>query len=135
MKLSELYPPRFISGKELTKPLQITIARVIFEDCFNQKRNETVKKPVVYPMGAKRGFILTKTIAQNLIKILGDIDTSALTGKIVTIYSYEHKSTANLTDAQLTERNEERKIMICVKAASPAAAATATKPAQPPPAK
>lgn len=107
----------------------------MFEDCFNPRRNEITKKPVVYPTGAKRGFILTKTIAAQLVKILGDIDTSALTGKVVTIYSCEHKSTTNLTDAQLTERNEERKIMICVRAASPAAAATATKPPTPPPAK
>ena len=129
MKLSEIYPPRFIAGRELTKPLQITIARIVFEDCFNQKRNETAKKPVIYPMGAKRGFILTKTIAAQLITILGDIDTSALTGKQIIIYPCEHRSTANQTDAQLLERNEtRRRIMICIKAAAPAAPAAPTKP-------
>jgi len=121
MKLSELYPPRFVSGRELTKPLQITIARIAFEDCFNQKRNETAKKPVVYAMSAKRGFILTKTIAAQLISILSDIDISALTGKQIIIYPCEHRSTANQTDTQLLERNETRRIMICVKAAAPAA--------------
>lgn len=128
MRLSEIYPARFVSGRELTKPLQITIARVVFEDCFNQKRNETAKKPVVYPMGAKRGFILTKTIAAQLINILGDIDTSALTGKQIIIYPCEHRSTANQTDAQLLERNETRRIMICIRAAAPAAPTQPTTP-------
>lgn len=107
MKLTDIYPPRFLTGKELQRPVTITVAYAIFEEVRDFRSGEKKQKPVIYAEGAKRGVVVSKTMNGQLVELFGDIEFEALKGKRFTIYPHKHQ-TGN--------------IMICVKAAADKAA-------------
>lgn len=108
-KLSQLYPPRFLSATELAAPAHITIALAQFEDVRDQS-GDTIQKPVIYAAGAKRGIVLNKTNTKQLIELFGDIDFPQLAGKRLTVYPCPHP--------------KNHKLMLCFKAAPPRPAPT-----------
>lgn len=107
MKLTELYPTRFVSGRELKRPIEIEIERIAFEGVFDRATNTSTRRLVIYPrrpdgQPARRGILVTKTIARQLATVFGDIDINDLAGQRITIYPQRHAS---------------GNIMICVRAA------------------
>jgi hypothetical protein len=108
MKLSDAFPTRFVSGKELTKPITITIARIESEPVRDMRTGNTSQRLVIYAAGAKRGILITKTLATQMREIFGDdIEIEGLPGRRLVIYPQRHTS---------------GNIMICARAATEAAA-------------
>lgn len=90
MKLSDMFPKKYASGKDLNgKPTTLTIATVRTEKMRPQVGAPEQTKYVVYFQGAAKGVILCKTLAYEIATATDtdpDQDVSEWTGKRVTIY-------------------------------------------------
>jgi hypothetical protein len=87
MKLTEMFPSRFVKGEELTKPVTVTIARVEAET-MRPSRTEEVTKFVLYFVESRtgRGVVLSKTLANQIAQALGSDDTEDWPGQRITLY-------------------------------------------------
>jgi len=83
MKISELYPRRFARGSDLKGPATVTIKEITQEELHPAGR--PVKKFVLWFTETPRGVILTRPLALQLAKVLGD-DTAIWKDKKITLY-------------------------------------------------
>ncbi len=79
MKISSLFPTRFISADDLIRAAEANkdrtefeIVRVVQEDAHNPITNKDEKVPVVYFRGALKGHRLRKSEHKKLIAALGE---------------------------------------------------------------
>jgi hypothetical protein len=98
-KVGSIYLPRFLSGKELTRPIIITIARIVYET-VRTRTEETddegrpiyaqQDKPILYALRAHRGIVINKTLQRNLAEIFGEeTEVQSLIGKTIEIHKYK----------------------------------------------
>lgn len=81
--ISKEFPTRFISGKEVTKPTDVTIKEVKRENVYSRETRKNEQVLVIYFEGAKRGVSLKKSRAHKLAELCGSDDTDKWKGKTV----------------------------------------------------
>lgn len=82
MNITTVFPRKYASGNDLQdKTPTLEIASVVME-----KMADTVK-PVIYFHGAKRGVVLSPTLARQIADIIGDNETDKWIGRSVTLYA------------------------------------------------
>jgi len=86
MKLDQMYPKKFATGDDLTKPATLTITRVTSETMHVSANAPAVTKFVVWFNGATKGVILSRTLAGQIAEALGSEETDDWIGKRVTLY-------------------------------------------------
>jgi len=87
MKLSQMFPKRYAAGEDLQgKAVTLTIARVASEKMHPQPNAPEVERWVAYFKEAKKGVILSRTLAYQFAEILGSEDTDDWLGKRLTLY-------------------------------------------------
>lgn len=86
MKLREMYPSRYATGEDLGgKPVAMTILGVVAELMRPGPGQPEKEKFVIYFQGAKKGVVLSRTLARQIARAVGSDDTEAWTGKKVTL--------------------------------------------------
>ncbi len=86
MKVSDLFPSKYATGADLNgRPVTLTISHVRAET-MNPPGSAPVEKWVIYFDGAKKGIVLSRTLAMQIAKAVGTDDVSLWTGKPVTLY-------------------------------------------------
>lgn len=86
MKVAEMFPRRYANGEDLKgKPVTLTIAKVHPEE-MRPGGGTPITKWVIYFEGARRGVVLSRTLATQIAEALGDDDTDHWPGKRVTLY-------------------------------------------------
>jgi len=81
-----MFPSRFATGRDLNgQPVTLTIARVAQEE-MRPGGGQPVRKWVAYFEGARKGVVLTRTLAQQIAEAVGADDTDAWPGRRVTLY-------------------------------------------------
>lgn len=87
MKLSQMFPKRYATGEDLQgKAVTLTISKVSAEKMHPQPNAPEVERFVVYFKEAKKGIILSRTLAYQFAEILSSEDTDDWLGKSITIY-------------------------------------------------
>ena len=89
MKLSEMFPSRFVKGDELNgKSVTVTIARVAAETVRPSPGSPEETKFALYFTESKsgRGVILSKVLATQIARALGSDDTDDWPGRRITLY-------------------------------------------------
>jgi hypothetical protein len=84
MKMTELYPSRFLSADDLDGEVPVTIASIKFEKMKDNDGNEQ-DKPVLFFLKTEKGLVLNKTNAKRIAEIHGD-ETDGWIGKKITLY-------------------------------------------------
>lgn len=86
MKLRDLYPSRYATGEDLAgKEVSLTIAGVSIEAMRPGPGQPEKQKPVLYFKEAKKGVVMSRTLARQIAKVLGSDDTDQWTGKKITL--------------------------------------------------
>lgn len=81
MLISQTYPRKYATAEDLAgKDLDLTIARVTLEQVG------PVQKPVAFFFGAKKGIILSATLARQIAALHGD-DTAGWHGRRVNLHT------------------------------------------------
>jgi len=87
MKLSKMFPKRYATGEDLQgKPVTLTIATIVSEKMHPQPNAPEVERWVAHFKEAKKGVILSRTLAYQFAEILGSEDTDDWLGKRITLY-------------------------------------------------
>ena len=87
MKLSEMYPSRFVRGVDLQgKSVTVTIAKVQLESMRPNPQSPEIQKFVLYPAEGKKGIVLSKTLANQIARAVGSEETDEWVGQKVTLY-------------------------------------------------
>lgn len=87
MKIKDMFPSKYMNGNDLGgKSWSFKIASIKFEEMHDKQNNAKIKKPVVYFSGPKKGLILNRTIAEQIMQATGQDDTDNWSGHVVTIY-------------------------------------------------
>ncbi len=87
MKLKEMFPRRYATGDDLQgKAVTLTILRVAEEKMRPNPGSPPVDRWVLYFDKAKKGVILSRTLAYNVAEALGSEDTNEWIGKAITLY-------------------------------------------------
>lgn len=81
MKVSDMFPSKYVKGADLSGPVTLTIKTVRPETLQGNK-----KKYVAYFEKAVKGLILNKTNAYKIAEIVGDPDSDNWAGHRVTLY-------------------------------------------------
>ncbi len=118
MKMSQAFPSKFLAAADLNgNPVQATISNCVTEEIGLQKE----VRPVIYFQGCKKGLVLNKTNAGNIVALYGD-DSDGWVGKVIEIYP--------------TTTDFQGKTVDCLRVRAPSgeAAAPVTVPGTPPPA-
>jgi hypothetical protein len=118
MKLSEVFPSKYLKADEWNGDLVVTIKRVTVEELGSGAKKDT--KPVLYFQEADKGLACNKTNSSTIAKLYGD-DTDDWIGKRIILFSTDVEFGGEMTRA------------IRVRAKSPLAAALAANPAPPAP--
>ncbi len=84
MRITEAFPPRFMSKEDVTKPRVLTIELVVMEEV--ESEDGRVEKPVCYfSEKDSKPLILNKTNAEVLRELYGD-ETEEWVGKQIEVY-------------------------------------------------
>lgn len=87
MKLSELFPRKYVSGDDLAgKAWPLTITRVAEEEMRVRAGAAPEKKHVVYFEQTEKGVILSRTLAYQIAEAVGSDDTNDWPGKKIVVY-------------------------------------------------
>lgn len=86
MNIREMYPSRYATGADLSKPVTLTIAGVASEKMRPGPGQPEVEKFVIYFQEAKRGVVLSRTLARQIAQAIGADDTDNWKGCKVTLY-------------------------------------------------
>lgn len=91
-KIGEMFPSRYITADELgEKSYNVTIKEIGKESMRPSAGAPEVDKYVIYFNETKRGIVLGKTLATQIVKIIGSDDTDQWVGKQIQIYSEQVK--------------------------------------------
>lgn len=83
MKMSELYPSKFLKGDDIEQETLVVIARLVFEKLKDDDGREE-EKPVLMFKGVEKGLVLNKTNALRIAEQHGD-ETDNWPGKRITL--------------------------------------------------
>jgi hypothetical protein len=87
MKITEMFPSKYVKGEDLGgQAFTVTIAGVAAEKMRPSQASPEVEKYVLYTTEGKKGIILSKTLAQQIARIVASDDTDQWTGKKIKIY-------------------------------------------------
>lgn len=87
MKLSDMFPRKYATGADLNgKAVTLTISRVTVEQMRPQAGAPVVDKYVLYFEQAKKGVILSRTLAYQIAEVASSEETSDWPGTQVTLY-------------------------------------------------
>ncbi|HLA99663.1 MAG TPA: hypothetical protein VJL34_14545 [Anaerolineales bacterium] len=86
MKLEQMFPRRYASGADLNGPVTLTIARVQPEKMHSGFGQDESSKYVIYFQEAKKGVVMSRTLAHQIAQAVGSEDTDEWGGRKVTIY-------------------------------------------------
>ena len=87
MKLEEMFPSRYVKGQDLQgRDLIVTIASVQSERMRPNPQSPELQKFVLYTVEGKKGVVLSKTLASQIARAMGNDDSDDWTGKKVTLY-------------------------------------------------
>ena len=95
MKLNDAYPSQFLTAEDLDgKDITITIAEIELEE-IGQGHDKS-KKLVIGMTGKKKRFVVNKTNANTIAKVLGSDDTDDWLGQRITIGPREVEFQGNM---------------------------------------
>ncbi len=87
MKITDMFPRKYVTGEDLQgKPVTLVISRLGTEEMRPGPGAQPQTKFVVYFEQAKKGVILSRTLATQIAEIAGSDDTDNWIGKKVTLY-------------------------------------------------
>ncbi len=86
MQLSDVFPKRYARAEELQgKEVTLTIARVVAEKMRPNPKAPEVQKLVAYFREARKGVVLSKSLAYQMADILGGEETDDWAGQVITL--------------------------------------------------
>lgn len=88
MKISDLFPRRFVCAEDLDHEVACVIDKVVVETYHNPQTHEEGTAPILYVQGGVKGIWLNKTNARTLSDEYGD-ETDRWKGKSMVLYSKE----------------------------------------------
>ncbi len=87
MKLKDMFPRRYATGDDLQgKAVTLTIIRLAEEKMHPNPASPPVNRWVLYFDKARKGVILSRTLAYNVAEALGSEDSDEWIGKRITLY-------------------------------------------------
>jgi hypothetical protein len=89
MKLSDMFPSRFIRGVDLNGcSITVTISHVQLEKMRPSPQSPELEKIVLYTVEGKngKGIVMSKTLATQIAQAVGKEETDEWVGKQVTLY-------------------------------------------------
>jgi hypothetical protein len=86
MRMSEVFPSKWLSGDDLPHDTTVTIARCVLEEVRNPRTKKVEKKPCLYFVNRKKALIVNKTNADTLVALYGD-ESNEWAGKRVILGS------------------------------------------------
>lgn len=89
MKIAQMFPSKYVSGKEMEKPVTGTIAGIETAEMRPNPASPVTTGYVLRMQGWKRGVVLTKPLAETIAQAVGDDDTDHWPGKKVTLFPQE----------------------------------------------
>lgn len=101
--LELLYPSPYLKAADLAgRECTVTISHLEWDDIPQAGKSETVRKPVVFLIGAdgkmlKKKLAAGPTVARQIGDALGERDTGKWSGKRITIYGTTTKGKAGKT--------------------------------------
>lgn len=115
MNIEDLYPKKWISPADISRPVTVTISAVSAEEVYNTRERSQEVKAAVSFASAKKRLILNKTQAYTLAHIFGP-DTAGWIGKRITLTT------------GLAPNRQQTIIINAASAPAPASAPTPTEP-------
>ena len=82
MKLSQIFPSKYVKAADIVRPLQLSINRVAFEAM--QDGNQ---KPVIYFDGTQKGIVCNRTNAKTVALLAKSEETNDWPGTKVEIFT------------------------------------------------
>ena len=96
MKVNDVYSSKYLKSGDITEtPVSYTIKDATVE----QVGPEKTEKIVIYFVGQDKGFVVNKTNAKTISKVLGSDDTDDWAGKAIKLYSTEVQFKDELVEA------------------------------------
>lgn len=87
MRVGEMFPKRYAAGEDLQgRALTLTIQTVRKERMRPGSGQPEIEKYVVYFVDARKGVVLSRTLAQQIAAAVGSDDTDDWPGKKITIF-------------------------------------------------
>jgi hypothetical protein len=87
MKISKMFPKRYATGEDLQgKTITLTITTIALEKMHPQPNAPEAEKWVIYFKEAKKGIILSRTLANQIAEVLGSDETDEWLGKRIMVY-------------------------------------------------
>lgn len=86
MQLNDIFPKRYARAEELQgKEVTLTIARVVPEKMRPNPKAPEVQKFVVYFREARKGVVMSKSLAYQIAEIAGSEETDDWAGKVIAL--------------------------------------------------
>lgn len=85
MKVSDMFPSKYLRGCDLSGPVTVTIAGIRAERLYRPGKGE-VEAWVLFCEKASKGVVLSKTLADQIAAALESEDTDNWPGKPVVLY-------------------------------------------------
>ena len=85
MKIDQMFPKKYATGSDLEGPVTLSIKMVQAEKMRSFSGGDT-RKWVIYFDGARRGVVLSRTLAEQIAEALGADDTDHWIGREVELY-------------------------------------------------
>ena len=87
MKLDQMFPSKYATGADLNGQAHVmTIDSVRGEKIYSGQGGKQEEKFVLYFVGARKGVILSKTLASQIAAILGTDDTDNWKGQKIQLF-------------------------------------------------
>jgi hypothetical protein len=87
MKLSDMFPSRYVKGEELNgRSVTVTISKVQPEKMRPNPQSPEVTRYVLYTRESKKGVVLSKTTATQIAQAVGSVETDEWIDKQITLY-------------------------------------------------
>jgi len=96
MKINDVYTSNYLKSSDVTEtPTSYTIKDATVEQ-IGQNKDEKI---VIYFVGHTKGFVVNKTNAKTISKVLGSDDTDDWAGKAIKLYLAEVQFKGELVEA------------------------------------
>ena len=87
MKLSDMYPSRYVRGVDLQgQSVTVTIKKIQLEKMRPNPQSPEIKKYVLYTVEGKKGIVLSKSLASQIAHAIGSDETDDWKDKKITLY-------------------------------------------------
>jgi hypothetical protein len=86
MKISDMYPSKYLRGDDLSGPVTVVIAGIETAEFYRPGEGK-VRAFVLKCEKASKGVILSRPLAEGIAQALGSDETNDWTGKQVVLYA------------------------------------------------